>query len=352
MNVTSVSPDGRTGAEAGVITSLERPSVVDSHVHFWDPGAREHAWLAGDDRLDRPFGPAEYAAAAAGRVDGVIAVQADCRWDEAEEETSWFGTLGDGDVPVVGIVAAARLESADVGAHLTWLRDQPLVVGVRRLLQDEPPGFSTSAEFVEGVRSLADHDLTMDLCVRHHQLADVTELVRRCPDVRFVLDHCGKPAIRRGEYDTWAAELSRLATFPAVVCKLSGLLSEADSATASDIPPYLGHALDVFGPERCLFGSDWPVCTSAGSWDRWWDVVRDVLGPLDADAQAHVLGGTAVRAYGLSCVGRVMPDDAHVELHPQLLAALAGAGHGSQVLIADANYPASTGGVRARLSCT
>jgi L-fuconolactonase len=287
-----------------VIISLERPAVVDSHVHFWDTGAREHAWLAGDPRLDRPFGPAEYADAAAGRVDGVIAVQADCRWDQVEDETSWLGTLGDGDVPVLGIVAAARLESVDAGAHLIWLREQPLVVGVRRLLQDEPPGFSTSAAFVDGVQALADHHLTMDLCVRHHQLAEVTELVRRCPGVRFVLDHCGKPAIRGREYDAWAAELSRLATLPDVVCKLSGLLNEADSARASDIPAYLGHALEAFGPERCLFGSDWPVCTTAGSWDRWWDVVRDALDPLDAQARAHVLGGTAIRAYGLSRVER------------------------------------------------
>jgi L-fuconolactonase len=285
-----------------VTATLAHLPVVDSHVHFWDPDAREHAWLAADDRLNRPFGPAEYGAAAAGRVDGVLAVQADCRWDQAEDETAWFGTLAEGELPVVGIVAAARLESADVGAHLAWLREQPLVVGVRRLLQDEPPGFATSAELVDGVRSLADHGLTMDLCVRHHQLPEVTELVRLCPEVRFVLDHCGKPAIADGEYDAWAAHLGRLAELPGVVCKLSGLLSEADSATAPDIARYLRHALDVFGPERCLFGSDWPVCTTAGSWDRWWDVVGAALAPLDADAQAEVLGGTATRVYGLSSV--------------------------------------------------
>jgi len=287
-----------------VTTSLEDPAVVDSHVHFWDPVAREHAWLAGESRLDRTFGPVDYADVAAGRVDGVIAVQADCRWDQVVDETSWFGTFADADVPVVGIVAAAKLESGDVGAHLTWLREQPLVVGVRRLLQDEPPGFAVSAEFVDGVRSLADHDLTMDLCVRHHQLAEVTELVGRCPGVRFVLDHCGKPAIRAGEYDAWAAELSRLAEHPDVACKLSGLLNEADPATESDIPAYLRHALDVFGPERCLFGSDWPVCTTAGSWERWWNLVGEVLDPLDAGARTQVLGGAALSAYGLSHVER------------------------------------------------
>jgi L-fuconolactonase len=276
------------------------PAVVDSHVHFWDPGAREHAWLAGDPQLNLPFGPADYADAVAGRVDGVIAVQADCRWDQVEDETAWFGSLAEGEVPVLGIVAAARLESADVEAHLTWLATQPLVVGVRRLLQDEPPGFATSTELVDGVRRLADHDLTMDLCVRHHQLAEVTELVRRCPGVPFVLDHCAKPAIRSGEYDAWAEELSRVAELPDVVCKLSGLLSEADAATASAVPAYLGHALEVFGPERCMFGSDWPVCTTAGSWLQWWEIVDELLDPLAADARDHVLGGTAIRTYRLS----------------------------------------------------
>jgi len=282
------------------MVSPERPAVVDSHVHFWNPAAREHAWLEGEAQLNRPFGPSEYAEAAADRVDGVVAVQADCRWDQVEDETSWFGTLADAEVPVVGIVAAARLESTDVGAHLAWLGTQPLVVGVRRLLQDEPPGFATSDALVDGVRRLADHDLTMDLCVRHHQLADVTELVRQCPGVRFVLDHCGKPSIRSGEYDAWAAELGRLAELPDVVCKLSGLLSEADAASAATVPAYLGHALEVFGPERCMFGSDWPVCTTAGSWRRWWDVVEELLDPLDADAKDHVLGRTAIRTYRLS----------------------------------------------------
>jgi L-fuconolactonase len=273
---------------------------VDSHVHFWDPAAREHAWLAGDGRLDRPFGPADFAAETRGAVDGVVAVQADCRWDQARDEASWFGTFGDAEVPVVGIVAAAQLESPDVGAHLRWLQEQALVVGVRRLLQDEPPGFATGDAFVGGVRSLADHGLTMDLCVRDHQLAEVTELVRLCPDVTFVLDHCGKPDIRGGGHDAWAADLARLAELPRVTCKLSGLLSEADAASASSVPAYLRHVVEVFGPERCLFGSDWPVCTTAGSWAEWWDVVDQLLSPLGADDKALVLGQTAVRTYGLS----------------------------------------------------
>jgi L-fuconolactonase len=283
-----------------VIIGRERPAVVDSHVHFWDPAAREHAWLAADARLDRPFGPADFAAETGGVVDGVVAVQADCRWDQAQDEASWFGTFGDAEVPVVGIVAAARLESPDIKEHLGWLRDQPLVVGVRRLLQDEPPGFATSDAFVEGVRSLADHGLTMDLCVRDHQLAEVTELVRLCPEVTFVLDHCGKPDIRGGGYDDWAADLARLAELPRVACKLSGLLSEADAASASSVPAYLAHVLEIFGPERCLFGSDWPVCTTAGSWTEWWEIVDRLLAPLGAHDKALVLGQTAVRTYGLS----------------------------------------------------
>lgn len=299
-----MGPANPTGCCADVVTtSMGHPGVVDSHVHFWDPSAREHAWLDGNDRLDRPFGPEQYAAAAAGRVDGIVVVEADCRWDQAAEETSWFATLGAQGVPVLGIVAAARLESVDVGAHLAWLRDQPLVVGVRRLLHDEPAGFCTRTDFVDGVRSLAAYGLTMDLCVRHHQLTEVRELVGKCPEVRFVLDHCGKPAIRRGDYDTWAAELSRLAELPGVVCKLSGLLNEAHPGSVSNIPLYLGHALDVFGPERCLFGSDWPLCTTAGSWDDWWATVHDVIGPLDTGAGAEVLGDGAIAAYGLARVG-------------------------------------------------
>jgi L-fuconolactonase len=179
------------------------------------------------------------------------------------------------------------------------VRAAPLVSGVRRLLQDEPPGFVTDPSLVAGVRLLAERGLTMDLCVRQHQLDEVVELVDRCPDVLFVLDHLGKPRVTDEDRPIWAASISRLAAHPNVRCKLSGIFSEAppDRRRMSALRPWLEHALEAFGPRRCMFGSDWPVLTAVAGYDEWCDAVLDLLAVLPEDDRTAVLSGTATATY-------------------------------------------------------
>lgn len=269
-------------------------SLLDAHVHFWDPSARDHAWLAANPRLDRPFLPGELDG-----PDGMIVVQADCRDEQALDEVTWFSALAGVDARIRGVVAFAPLERIDaLGPHLEALVENPLVVGVRRLLQAEPAAFLTRPELIEGIQRLAPRNLTFDACIVHQQLSALTHLVRACPDVTFVLDHLGKPDVRGRRLDPWRADLAALGRRPNVVCKLSGLGSQAGPGwTAATVRPFLDHALRVFGPERSMFGSDWPLVTVDGSHERWTDAVLNALTPYGAGERAAVLGRTALRIY-------------------------------------------------------
>jgi len=278
--------------------------MIDAHIHFWDPERLHYAWLEALPPLHRPFGPTEVEA------EGFVFVQADCRDDEAWAEVEWVTALAERH-PILGIVAYAPVHAH---ADLEALASHPLVVGVRKLLQGEPDALLGSDTLVEGVRALAEHGLTFDACVTHEQLPFVTRLAARCPDVTIVLDHLGKPDVAHHRLDPWRADLEALAAHANVVCKLSGLTTEADHAawTPADLAPYLEHALACFGPDRCLFGSDWPVATLATSYERWVDVVL-------AYVPEPVLSANAARVYGLRRgaaasephAGRDRPDQGH-----------------------------------------
>lgn len=253
-------------------------NLIDSHVHFWDPAVLTYDWLSGQERLDRPFLPADYAKATAGTaVDGIVFVQADCRPDQGMAEVRWVTEL---DNPLIkAIVAFAPLEQGKaVGPYLEQLSRHPQVKGVRRLIQGEAADFAARPGFVHGVQRLADTGLTCDICIKHHQLPAVVELVESCPTVRFVLDHIGKPDIVAGDQNDWRAGLKTLAAYPNVWCKLSGVITEADwdNWRPETIRPFIDHALHAFGVERVLFGSDWPVVNLAGSFGRWFDALSEL----------------------------------------------------------------------------
>lgn len=277
------------------------PGTIDSHVHFWDPGRLDYSWLAGEPDLSRRFTPDDLDTGGVA-LEGLVFVQADCRAEQAAEEVAWVRSLAEAGTPVLGIVAHAPLETGRAcRAVLATYSADPLVVGVRRLVQDEPPGFALGPEFVEAVRLLPDFGLSLDLCVRAHQLGEVTRLVEMCPDVTFVLDHLGKPPVTGDDLGPWADDLARLAELPHVSCKLSGLASEATppARTSRVLLPYLEHALDAFGPDRCLFGSDWPVSRPVVDYRAWHDLVVGACARWGPDGRAQVLSGNARRIYGL-----------------------------------------------------
>jgi L-fuconolactonase len=275
--------------------------LVDAHLHLWDPGRFRYPWLADLPSLDRAFEPAELDTGGH-RLTGAVFVEAGRAAAQAGDEIRWIGQIAAGWPVLRGAVAHADLERGEeVAADLRRLAAVPLVRGVRRNLQDEPPGFATGAGHVAGVRALAGYGFSADLCVRHSQLSEVTALVARVPQVIFVLDHVGKPPVRSGAARQWREDLRRLAGHPNVVCKLSGLTTEADPARwrPGDVLPYLRHALAEFGPDRCLFGGDWPVATLATTYGRWVDVVLDALAGYRPAHREQVLTGNATRIYRL-----------------------------------------------------
>jgi len=278
---------------------------LDSHVHFWDPGRHRYPWLAAAAELNRPFLPGDLRAAGAAPA-GVIAVEADRVPADALAEAAWLAAIGRPDLPVAGVVGHVPLEGGPACAGgLAHLIAAPQVVGVRRLLQDERAGFATGPGFVAGVRLLAATGTAFDLCVRRHQLVEVAALAGRVPEVTFVLDHLGKPEVTRAGFRPWAPELGALARLPNVRCKLSGLATEADPdhRAAADLLPFLRHALDAFGPARCMFGSDWPVLTLAMGYGQWLDVVQEACSDLSADERDLVMRRTAASVYGVGTPG-------------------------------------------------
>jgi L-fuconolactonase len=283
---------------------MRMPSVIDAHIHFWDPNRLRYPWLDPQRELRRPFGPEDIRPGPV-QIEALVVVEADCQPSQSLAEVEWAVSLSSPSRPVLGVVAAVALESPHAGAELEALGRRPEVKGVRRLLQDMPPGFCLEPAFVTAVASLAEPDLTFDLCVRSHQLAEATALAGQCPGVTFVLDHLGKPRVQRFPERSWLVDIERLAALPNVRCKLSGLTSEVVDPTRMAAPgdifrPYLDHALQSFGPGRCLFGSDWPVASLNVTYDGWVDHVLAALATFPATDTDQVLRRTAAEDYRLA----------------------------------------------------
>lgn len=280
-------------------------AYVDSHVHFWNPGPIDYPWLSGAPSISQPTFPADLDAARAGvshELAGIVFVEADCNPAHAQREAEWVTSLAESDPRIRGIVAHAPLQKGEaVADDLAALQALPLVKSIRRLIQSEPLGFSIGADFVRGVQLLPDYGFTFDLCIFHPQLGDVLELVERCPDVSFILDHMGKPGIAAGLTEPWKSQIRELAQRSDIHCKLSGVVTEADKEnwTADQVRPYMEHILDCFGPQRVVFGSDWPVVNLAADYRRWFDLATATIAHFSAEEQRMILHDNAVRFYRL-----------------------------------------------------
>jgi L-fucono-1,5-lactonase len=275
---------------------------IDAHQHFWRYDAAEYGWI--DDSMSalrRDFLPPE-SAREMGTVgfDACVAVQA----RQTIEETQWLLSLADAHRSIAGVVGWIDLQAppADVRAQLAAVASHPKLVGLRHIVQGEPDNrFLLRPQVLDAVALLADFDLAFDLLIYTRHLPVAAEFVSRFPNQRFVLDHLAKPPIKTGDIDRWSRDLRRLAAFPEVAAKLSGLVTEADWKhwTADQIRPYLDVAFDAFGPSRLLIGSDWPVCCVAGDYSRTMRVVLDYVAARPVHEQDAVLGGNAQRFWRL-----------------------------------------------------
>lgn len=278
--------------------------LVDSHVHFWDRQRLDYPWLDSVPAIGASHVPDDYWKEANDVVGQIIFIEAGCAAPLALKENDWAIELAVHDCRIAAVVAQVPMnEGSETHRLLKSLAERPLVRGVRHILQGEADSkFCLGTAFLEGVQSLADFGLSFDLCVHHSQLPSVTCLVDRCPGVRFILDHAGKPDIRRHHLEPWKTHLRELAARPNVYCKLSGLLTEGDTEkwVASDFHPYIAQAVESFGVDRLMFGTDWPVCHLAGSIQDWIAVLGTILGDLPPPALEKIFAANARSCYRVS----------------------------------------------------
>jgi L-fuconolactonase len=261
--------------------STSRPdfAIVDTHLHLWDPNHFRMSWLDNNPLLNQPYSLPEYRQHTAGiDIAAMVYLQVEVETPYALLEARWVAERAREDPRIKGMVLWAPLEYGErARAFLDALAEtSSLVKGIRRIIQFEPDlDFCLQASFVRGVQLLAEYGWTFDICINYKQMANSIELVRRCPNTTFILDHIGKPDIQHHLLDPWRSEIKTLAGFPNVWCKMSGLVTEADHQhwTRDDLQPYIDHVLECFGFERTMFGGDWPVATQAARYSQWLDTL-------------------------------------------------------------------------------
>lgn len=273
--------------------------VVDAHHHLWS--ASEQEWTRELPELNRDFGFPDLAPQLdrAG-VAGTILVET----VGLPGETAQLLSLANDTEQVRGVVGWVDLTADDVADRVDVLRELPggdFLVGLRHQVQGEAdPRWLMRPDVLRGLAAVARAGLVFELLILNHQLPAAIELVKYLPEGRFVLAHLGKPSIALGEFEPWASQVRELSLYDNVSCKLSGMVTEASASwTVADLEPYAAHALDVFGPDRLMAGSDWPVCLLRAQYQEVWDVNRQLVNDLSELERSAVLGGTATGWYRL-----------------------------------------------------
>ena len=276
--------------------------TIDAHQHFWD--LEEHfnyRWLEKPElkKIHQTYLPEHLKP----HLDEAgIQYSIFVQTQHTVEENRWALRLAEKNPYIAGVVGWINLVGMDCEDQIQHFKQFPKFVGVRHITQDEPDdNFIIREDVLNGLKKLEKHQVPFDLLFYVKHLKHVTRIVKHCPDLKVVIDHLAKPEIKTQRMDNWRVNFRLASTFPNVYCKISGMVTEADweNWQPSDLQAYIDLALECFGPERCMFGSDWPVCELAGSYADVHAAVVECLGKLSPTEQESVFGGTAVRFYGL-----------------------------------------------------
>ena len=273
---------------------------IDAHQHFWQYSKKEYDWIGPEmQEIAHDFGPAELLKELRDSgIDGSVAVQA----RQSLEETDWLLALAEQSEFIRGVVGWAPVAAAEFAEVLERWSGRSKLKGLRHIIQAEPDDeFILREEFNRGISAIAGSGLVYDILIYEKHLPATIKFVDRHPNQVFVLDHAAKPRIKDRLGEPWRGHLAQLAERENVYCKLSGMVTEADwkQWTPDDLRPYAEHALDAFGAERVMFGSDWPVCLVACGYKTWFETAQRFLADLSAAEKDLVLGGVAAKVYSL-----------------------------------------------------
>jgi L-fuconolactonase len=272
---------------------------IDAHQHFWRYEPAKEPWITDTMRvIKRDFLPADLEPILTKHnFEGCVAVQA----DQSEHETHSLLFHSDHNDFIKGVVGWVDLMSPDLRERLDYFSQFEKLKGIRHIIQSEPSGFMLQPEFIRGVKILQEYNLTYDLLIYHHQLEEALLFVQQFPNLKIVIDHMAKPSIKTKEKTHWELNMAAMATFENVHCKISGMVTEAEwsSWKVEDFFPYLDELFESFGPSRLLYGSDWPVCLLAATYDQQLEIVQQHLSPLTNNEKLLVMGENARRFYNL-----------------------------------------------------
>lgn len=272
---------------------------IDAHQHFWNYDPVSFSWIDEEmAKIRQDFLPENLQPILeANNFDGSVFVQV----NQTEDETTHFHEVALQNDFIKGIVGWTDLFSDDLEQKLEAYRQLPKVKGFRHIVQGEPLGFMRQPKFVDGLKKLRNYDYTYDILIFPVQLSDSVYVVGQCPDNQFVLDHLAKPNIKNGEVNRWANYIKKLAEFPNLSCKISGMVTEADFHhwKKEDFYIYLDMVLNHFGTDRLLYGSDWPVCLVAATYEQQLEIVESYFRQLSATEKDKIFGLNAERIYRL-----------------------------------------------------
>lgn len=273
--------------------------IIDSHQHFWKYHPQNHEWINEDMKtIQKDFLPEDLATVfAKEKIDGCVSVQV----DQTKEETAFQIECANKNNFIKGVVGWIDLMNPSLENEIEVYREQKIIKGFRHILQGEPKGFMLQKKFVTGLKALAKNNYTYDLLIYHYQIPDALALLKELDALKIVVDHIAKPDIKNGNITEWAKDIKALSSHPNVYCKISGMTTEADwkNWTAEDLIPYLDTVVEAFGTDRIMFGSDWPVCLVASSYNNWLTTIKNYFSSFSKEEQAKIFATNCESFYTL-----------------------------------------------------
>lgn len=280
-------------------------SVLDTHVHVWDLKQFKLPWLTPDAPFAKNYLISDYVDATKGTgLSKCVYMEVDVAADQKQKEADWIrGVIKEGKSPFVAAIVGCVVRDKGFANYARQFKGDPYVKGLRQVVhvKETPAGFILNDDVVAAMKVLGECNLTFDLCMRHSDLQDAVKLTAKCPDTRFVLDHCGNPNVQAKDHTAWKKDLEALAKNKNVIIKISGILFTAKKGewTPEQLAPIVNHCIDTFGPDRAIFASDWPVCTVGGTYKQWLDAVKTITKNRKEEERKKLFHDNAAKFYGL-----------------------------------------------------